>query len=214
LDVEPVELREIVSDGTGFFGASGGIVLGIEIDQHPFSAVGGELVLLSVLISQSKIRCGLADLQFHIFSPENNEIFGFSKTISGYENGSPWLKDKSLPLSKVNSMGIDGYVYLLTGEGEIIKLLTGAPVEFKQAELTMPLHNPTRLVINDRLKHLYVLDPTNKRVVVYDTLGNLTAQYLLPNSQKLKDITVSVNEESLFILDDSKVYEVQLKDKT
>lgn len=149
--------------------------------------------------------------RLYLLLPEHKQIYGYSKTLAGFSGGAAWLKDTSIAADRAVAMGVDGYIYLLTDDGKITKLLKGAPVDFAQSALTTPLKAPTRLVINDTLKFLYVLDPAEKRVVVYDTTGTLSRQFVFPSAQELKDITVSGKDEVLYVLDGTAVYKVALK---
>lgn len=149
--------------------------------------------------------------RLYLLLPEHRQIYGFSKTLAGYQGGAPWLKDQTVPVERAVSMGVDGYIYLLTDDGKIVKLLKGAPVEFAQTELATPVAAPTKLLINETLKHLYVLDPREKRVIVYDTTGKLTRQFVFPNARDLRDIAIGGKEETLYVLDQTSVYKVSLK---
>jgi hypothetical protein len=154
---------------------------------------------------------GVFGSRLYLLSTEKKMIYGFSKTLAGYDGGSPWLTDTKIPAERAVGMGVDGYIYLLLDDGKIVKMLKGKQVEFKQEMPTKPIVNPTRLVIYDGLKHLYILDPTEKRVVVYDTVGNLVNQYVFPNARNLRDIAIGGKEEILYVLDETRVDAVPLK---
>jgi len=66
-------------------------------------------------------------------------------------------------------------------------------------------------LISEELKHLYVLDPEQKRILVYDTLGTLTKQFVLPNAKDVRDIAVKGKEEALYVLDGTQVSVIPLK---
>lgn len=149
--------------------------------------------------------------RLYLLLPEHKQIYGYSKTLAGFSGGAAWLKDTTIAADRAVAMGVDGYIYLLTDDGKIAKLLKGVPVDFAQSTLTTPLKAPNRLVINDTLKFLYVLDPAEKRVVVYDTTGKLSRQFVFPSAQDLKDITVGGKDEILYALDGTAVYKVPLK---
>jgi hypothetical protein len=148
--------------------------------------------------------------RLYLLVPEHRQVLGYSKTLAGYQDGAPWVKDERVPVDRAIALGVDGYLYLLLQDGKIVKLLKGAPVEFAQSELSTPLRNPTRLLINETLKHLYVLDPPEKRVVVYDTTGTLTRQYVFPQAHDLRDLAIGGKEETLFLLDETTVVQVPL----
>lgn len=149
--------------------------------------------------------------RLYLLFPELKQIFGYSKTLAGYSGGATWLKDPTVPVERAVSLGVDGYIYLLLDDGKMVKLLKGAPVAFEQAELGTPLSKDARLFINDAVKHLYVLDPSHQRVVVYDTTGKLTKQYVFPTARDLRDLTIGGKEETLYVLDGTAVYKVPLK---
>ncbi|MDO8512772.1 MAG: hypothetical protein Q7S57_05875 [bacterium] len=149
--------------------------------------------------------------RLYLLSTAQKIIYGFSKTLSGYDGGNAWLTDKSVSVERATGMGVDGYIYLLMDDGKIVKMLKGKPVEFKQENMTTPVVKPSRLLIYDGIKHLYVLDQAQKRVLVYDTVGNLTNQFVFPNTKELRDIAISSKEETLYVLDETRVYSVQLK---
>jgi len=149
--------------------------------------------------------------RLYLLSRAQKMIYGFSKTLSGYDGGNEWLTDKDVNADRATGMGVDGYIYLLMDDGAIVKMLRGKPVEFKQETTTTPVVKPSRLLIYDGIKHLYVLDQAQKRVLVYDTVGNLTNQFIFPNTKELRDIAINSSEDTLYVLDETRVYAVQLK---
>lgn len=186
------------SPGLALFDTTKGDLIKQEVDPIPEGA--------------KEIR-GLATFgsRLYLLFPDQKQVLGYSKTLSGFTGGAPWIKAADLPVERAVDLGVDGYIYLLTNDGTIVKLLKGTPVEFAQAELSRPLSSPTRLVITEQLKYLYVLDPNEKRVVVYDTTGKLSRQFVFPNARELNDITVAGKDETLFVLDGTTVYRVPLK---
>lgn len=149
--------------------------------------------------------------RMYVLSLADKMIYGFSKTLAGYDGGNAWLSDKNVPVDRATSMGIDGYIYLLLDDGKIIKMLKGKPVDFNQETISTPIVKPSRLLIYEDIKHLFVLDQAQKRVLIYDTVGNLINQYVFPNAKALRDIAISSKEEVLYVLDETSVYSVQLK---
>lgn len=148
--------------------------------------------------------------RLYVLLPEHRQVLGYSKALAGYQDGTPWVKDARVPVDRAVALGVDGYLYLLLSDGKIVKLLKGAPVDFAQSELSTPLRNPSRLFINETVKHLYVLDPPEKRVVVYDTTGKLVRQYVFPQAADLRELAIGGKEETLFVLDGTNVYRIPL----
>ncbi|MBI2304326.1 MAG: hypothetical protein HYU86_06220 [Chloroflexi bacterium] len=76
-------------------------------------------------------------------------------------------------------MAVDGNVYLLTGDGQVIKFSGEVRQDFPQRGLDKPLSYPTRLFASADTKYLYVLDGGNRRVVVFTKEGEFRAQFPL-----------------------------------
>ncbi len=148
--------------------------------------------------------------RLYILAPEKNQIYSYAKTLAGYADPTPWMTDTTVATDAAVAMGIDGNIYLLFANGRIVKLLRGAPVEFEQEDLMTPMEQPTRLFINEQIRRLYILDPPTKRVVVYDTLGGLSRQFSFPNATSLRDIAINDGETTLYVLDETRVYRVEL----
>ena len=101
-------------------------------------------------------------------------------------------------------------IYALAKSGEIIKLFRGASADFVQATVEPTLSSATKIVTSDTMQNLYVLDPTNKRVVILSKKGALIRQLFFDEASSLTDISVVPDEQRLFALNGTKVLEVTL----
>ena len=62
--------------------------------------------------------------------------------------------------------------------------------------------------------HYYIADPANKRIVVLDSSGALVNQYKSTEDDTLndiRDISVSRDEKTLYVLNDTKIFEIPLQ---
>jgi len=57
---------------------------------------------------------------------------------------------------------------------------------------------------------MYIFDPGNNRVVIFDTVGNLNRQIHLGEESQARDVAVDVDEKELYVLDGSKVLVISL----
>ena len=184
--------------GLAIFDAKSGIVQKQEI-QMPSS----QTEIVSVATFGNRI---------YLFDKASNNIFGYSKTLRGYSGGTPWITDDSIPKDNIVDIGVDGYIYTLHSDGVVRKLLKGEAVDFTLEQIEPSIGGGASLLVSEQLKHLYIFDPANNRVVIFDTVGNLSRQIFLGEGSKVTDITVDVNEASLFILDGTRVQVVSLKE--
>jgi hypothetical protein len=150
--------------------------------------------------------------RLYLYDRAANNIYGYSKTLRGYSGGNAWITDGEFPKDTINSIGVDGYAYTLHEDGSLYKLLKGSPVEFSLEEIDPGISGSSELLINEDLRHIYVLDKDMKRVVVFDTKGNLNRQIQLNEQSSPIDIAVDSDETTIYILDGTKVIAVSLTD--
>lgn len=148
--------------------------------------------------------------RLYLYDRTAKNIYGYNKTLRGYSGGDAWITDADFPRDNIVDIGVDGYVYTLHKDGTVRKLLKGAPVDFTLEQVEPAMAESSRLVINENLRHLYVFDQPNKRVVVFDTTGNLNRQIYLGGDSAANSVTVDPEETTLYVLDGTQVLAVSL----
>jgi hypothetical protein len=148
----------------------------------------------------------------YLYDSAMGNIYGYSKTLRGYSGGNPWVTSTTFPRNNVIDMGVDGYVYTLHSDGVIRKLLKGEEVDFEMDQVEPNVSDQASMEINENLRHIYVLDPVNKRVVIWDTVGHLIRQVFLGEESNAKDIAVSEDELKLYVLDGTKILAISLEE--
>lgn len=136
----------------------------------------------------------------------------YTSGIKIYKNESEWVTNEKL--SSAVSLVIDGSIYVLTKNGEVLKFTSGKNEDFEVKGLDKPMTNPTQLLTGVDFKNLYILDKGNKRVLVLDKNGVLVKQFIpklgIEMWGDLKGISVSPDEKQLFVLSGTKLYKLML----
>ncbi len=148
--------------------------------------------------------------RLYLYDRAAHNIFSYNKTLRGYAGGAPWITDDQVPRDNIVSISIDGFIYSLHEDGTIRKLYKGAAAEFTQEAVQPPLQRADRLLTGERLLHLYVLDRSGQRVVVFDKKGELKRQIFLESATAVADIAVNADETTLYVLDGTRVLAVSL----
>ena len=141
----------------------------------------------------------------YLLDASNGQIYRYTKTDEGFGSASNWLKDKEPGLAQAKSLAVDGSVYILFGDGRILKFENGKNVEFKLDVIDPPFIAPTRIKTDEASKYLYVLDPPARRLAVFDKNGRLVSQYISENFDDLKDFLVFENEKEIYFLNGSSI---------
>lgn len=151
------------------------------------------------------------NLRLYMVDQANNQIIRHSKTQGGYDRGTPWLNDGITPdLSDVVSSAIDGDIFVLKQNGEILKFAGGEQQLFETTGLDPVLNNPTELYTYNDVDGIYILEPTHKRVVVLNKQGTFRAQYTSDVWQHPTSMVVDEAKKTIYVLDSNVVYSFTL----
>lgn len=164
----------------------------------------------------------------YILSPERKQIYKYERLSGKY--GPPSEYNVNGDLTGALDMTIVGPVYVLkdlsasggkTGDREIVKLLRGEKQTFNMRSLPPDgLKNVTKIFKSSPTGKIYLMDPEGKRIIVATNDGDLgdslyLKQYILDSEQvgKLKDIFVDPDDLHLYVLDEKKLYSIDLQEK-
>ncbi|MFA5317918.1 MAG: hypothetical protein WC323_00365 [Patescibacteria group bacterium] len=142
----------------------------------------------------------------YVLSAAKNNVFRYARNFSSSE---AWIKE-DLDIRDAISLDIDGYIYILKSGGGVIKLLSGYADNFELSPVNPPLSNASRLKLSGENEgdYLYILEPSNKRLVVFDKEGGFILQYKIEKFNNLKDFIVLGAEKKIIFLDGNAIYEV------
>ncbi|MDX9893323.1 MAG: hypothetical protein RB292_02815 [Patescibacteria group bacterium] len=145
--------------------------------------------------------------RLYLLDTNNSQIYRYTKTAGGYTNPTAWIKN-SIDLSTATSLTIDGNIYVLKSNGEIIKFENGNQVDFATSLIDPPIQAATKLKTFDNSKFLYFIDPPTKRLIVLNKEGKLINQYISVGFDDLKDFTVRENNKEIYLLNGGKIFGV------
>lgn len=142
----------------------------------------------------------------YLLDPQNTMIWKYLATDLGFADLAPYLKTGlSLDFSKVQTFAIDGYIYIISKTGSLVRFAQGNPDDFNITGLDSPLSNSTAIYVSDETQNIYVLDNNGTRLVVMDKKGVYQAQYQLPSPANSQIILVSESAKKVFLISKSLV---------
>ncbi len=153
------------------------------------------------------------------YYPTNNRVYVLDKTqnnaVSFLLNADK-LQKPVVSLKNVSAIGqaqdfaIDGSIYLLTRDA-VVKYSAGKLAEYNLPYLSKPFSGDGRIITQVDFKDVYILDKTNKRIIVTDKSGNLL--YTIKNDQlsNPKDFEVDEKNKIIYVLNDSELLKLDLQ---
>jgi hypothetical protein len=153
------------------------------------------------------------DQYLYVLNPEKRNIFRYlaASGSATFSDPAGWVRPGTqIDFENLQSMAIDGNIWLSTKTGQIQKLLSGKPDEFTITGLKDPFTTPVTLYTKDGVDNLYVLDPQKSRLVVLTKKGEFLKEV---KSQSLASATTLIVNEKMkkaFAVSGSLVFEVGL----
>jgi hypothetical protein len=145
---------------------------------------------------------------FYLLDSANSTIWKFNPNSSGFGVGQIWLKDTQSPISNPASLAINGNIWVLSENGQIIPFSKGIKEDFKPKQ-DIKFTKTNNLVTTVNTDFLAFTDNQNL-IFVYKKSGDLVAKYNFDN-KKIFDIAIDEKSNSLFVLcTDEKIYKINL----
>lgn len=154
----------------------------------------------------------------YVLVPDKNQIMKYERLSNRYS--TPVQYNVNGDLAKAVDMAIDTSVYALKEGGTVVKLLRGEVQPFVIRHAPENVLKDAARIYKVTDGNLYFLDPKGARVVV-TTDGGATGeasylkQYVLEGDQvgTLQDLFVDTDQTHLYVLDEKRLYAVDLAAK-
>ena len=147
----------------------------------------------------------------YVLDNTNDQIWKHQRTIDGYNKGEAWLDGVDNGIKDANSFAIDGSIYVLKDNGEIVSFLSGKKEDFSIKNLDKSFASGSKIFTLLDYNNLYVLDPANERLAVLDKNGNVLKQYANTDFKNAKDIFIDESKNKGYVLSNNKVLMFEMK---
>ena len=123
-------------------------------------------------------------------------------------SGSLWLDSKTEKLVGAKSISVDGSLWVLNNDNSIHKLYAGKIQSTLKLDFFPYPKNISKILTSERLPYLYLLEPSQNRIVIIDKSGGVIKQFQSDKFDNLKDFSVSENGKIIYLLNGLKVYKI------
>jgi len=149
----------------------------------------------------------------YLLDPTKNQIWKYERKRSSYGRATPY-NTKNVDLSRAISFAIDGAIYVLNDDGNILKFYQGIlqNYELKDKPYAPFSGKNLRLYTTTDSGYLYILDPSNQRLMVFEK-GASAATYkkqILYQLPKVVDFWVNDEGTRATLVTSDKIYEITL----
>lgn len=144
----------------------------------------------------------------YVVDREARQIFRYDRSDPA-ASPSAWLRRKEgIEFESLNSLAIDGDVWLSTTTGKINKLTRGEPAGFALSDILAPPDSSIVVYTQEESELLYILEPRAKRIVVTKKSGEYVFSIVSPDLEAATGLIVDEEGKKIFVLAGSLVYEV------
>jgi hypothetical protein len=146
--------------------------------------------------------------RLYLLNSKEGQIYRYSPIESGLGAPQPWLNDGT-ELRQAIDISIDGHIYVLNYNGQVLKLLRGQQQDFELAKIDPPLSSPTSLNVSLNNEFIHVLEPKEKRLAVFKKTGEFLLQYRFDQYNELNDFIINETDGIIYLLADNKLIKIQ-----
>jgi DNA-binding beta-propeller fold protein YncE len=146
--------------------------------------------------------------RFYLSDRDVDQIYRFNRSGNELTSPSGWLNVKE-KLTDAVGLDIDGDIYLLKTNGEILKYTKGKKQNFASPIIKPAISQASKFAISKEEKYIYILEAEGKRLIVLDKGGKFNCQYLADQLDNPQDFQVDEKNKKIYFLDNAAVYSIE-----
>lgn len=147
----------------------------------------------------------------YLLDADQNSIVKHIKSNDEYSSGTTYVNAKKGGLKDAVDLAIDGSIFVLNGDGKMIKFARGV-IDPTFALSGIPGTNKTNLKVvftNANTNYIYVLDSSENKIIRFDKNGQFVKQYAI-DGVTIDDFSINDKVKKGYVLSSGSVYEFDL----
>ncbi|MFA6161007.1 MAG: hypothetical protein WC766_02385 [Patescibacteria group bacterium] len=145
----------------------------------------------------------------YVLDGTKGQIYRLTKTTSGFGSSAAYTQT-DVPLAGAVSLAIDSNVFVAKADGTILKLLSGKQEPFSLATIDPVLKSLSSVWTDIDDPRIIATDPANKRLLIFDKNGLLTAQITSPEFTSLRDVSSKLGQKQTLVVSGNRLLLVPL----
>ncbi|MFH1401824.1 MAG: hypothetical protein ABIG40_02580 [Parcubacteria group bacterium] len=145
----------------------------------------------------------------YFLDAKNAEIIKYLSPIAdNKDNPQKWQGTGAQKLLDAKSIAVDGSVWVLDKNNDLLRYYAGNLQETINPDIFPKPESFSKILIPFGSPYIFVLEPMQKRIVIFDKQGKVQKQFESEKFDNLLDFTVSQNGKTIWLLNDLKVYKI------
>jgi len=170
----------------------------------------GEVTRMNTTVNNNDlVGADIYTSRLYAIDKDSEQIIRYKEGSASFQAGQSWLEIPS-DLSQAHDIAVDGNVYVLESTNGIMQFNQGTRTSWQIEKLEPGLDTATKLTTMVDSDYLYVLDPSNKRFLVYNKKGDFIQQFTSPKFDNLIDMAIVENNGNItaYLLNNSSIIRV------
>lgn len=144
-----------------------------------------------------------------LFDVKNSRILKCQKAENGFSEETDWLKEK-IDLNGAISFAVDGSIYFISQDGQISKFYKGKKQDFNLSGFKNWSLKPTKIFADSETEFIYLLDSSNKKIIIADKNGEVQKQLKNEKISEAKEIIASEKSKKIYFLAGKEILEIKM----
>jgi hypothetical protein len=142
----------------------------------------------------------------YVLNGDQGQIVKMRPRVDGFEAGTLWITSGSSEVRGARSLTIDSDIFILT-QDDILRFSAGSEVSWNLAGIDPPLNDGIQIWTDLESSYLYILEPTNERIIVFNKDGSFIAQYANPAFGGARSFSIDEVSARITVVTDRSAYQ-------
>ncbi|MFH1621339.1 MAG: hypothetical protein ABIB04_04630 [Patescibacteria group bacterium] len=148
--------------------------------------------------------------KIYSLDPDNNQIWRSQVSGGSVSQEAAYVKAASTELKDAVSLAVDSSVYVLKKDGVLIRFMSGGQEGFSLATIDPIIRAASAVWTDANTENLYITDPADRRILIFDKNGLLKAQLVSTQFNALRDIISDEINKRAIVIDGNRLLLVPL----
>lgn len=178
-----------------------------------FNANTEKISFASIKITGSEENIAAAEAfnnNLYLVNKQDGQIYRHTYAANSFSGGERWL-DQEADLSKASSIDINGTVYIAKTDGQVLKFLKGGEEKLLLNSAEPAISDKVKLLVGADEAYYYLLEPAQKRLLVFEGSGKFVLQYQSKQFTDLKDFVINEKTKTMYFLNGATILQAEAK---